>query len=98
MSETKSDNIIGFFASFNGEETEKELVKSILWSENGLKNKLAQLKWKKYGQDLHLILFEFYINPIPYLRKNIRKIENYKSKEKSIGSGLFWYAKKTCSI
>ena len=43
------------------------------------------MKWQVYGTDIELILLEFYINPIPYLRQNLRKIGNYRSKEKSIG-------------
>tara|TARA_R110000737_G_scaffold325231_1_gene338522 strand:+ start:249 stop:548 length:300 start_codon:yes stop_codon:yes gene_type:complete len=32
-----------------------------------------------------LILFEFYVNPIPYLRGNLKEIGSYRRKEKSIG-------------
>ena len=79
------ENIIGFYASFNAGETDQELVKDYLWSDSGLKNKLAHLKWKNYGQGLQIILFQVYVKPIPYLRKNLREIENYRPKEKSIG-------------
>jgi hypothetical protein len=50
MTEKIDENIIGFFASFNASETDQELVKDYLWSDSGLKNKLAHLKWKNYGQ------------------------------------------------
>ena len=79
------ENIIGFFASFNSGETDKELIKTHLWGDNGLNSKLAHLKWKNYGQGFQLILFQAYVKPIPYLRKNLREIENYRPKEKSIG-------------
>ncbi len=85
MTEKIDDNIIGFFASFNFGETDEELVKSYLWSDTGLKNKLAHLKWKKYGNGLKIILFQVYVKPIPYERKNLREIENYRRKDKSIG-------------
>ncbi|WP_299442854.1 hypothetical protein [uncultured Aquimarina sp.] len=85
MTEKINDNIIGFFASFNFGETNEELIKSYLWSDIGLKNKLAHLKWKNYGNDLKIILFQVYVKPIPYERKNLREIENYRRKEKSIG-------------
>ena len=32
-----------------------------------------------------LILFEFNVNPIPYLRENLKEIGSYRRKEKSIG-------------
>lgn len=85
MAEKTDENIIRFYASFNAGETDQELIKSYLWNDNGLKNKLAHLKWKNYGQDLQIILFQVYVKPIAYLRKNLRKIENYRPKEKSIG-------------
>ena len=79
------DNLIGFYASFNADDHDKELVKSYLWADNGLKNKLKSLKWSNYGQDFHIILFQVYSKPIPYLRDALREIENYRRKEKSIG-------------
>ncbi|NIK93630.1 hypothetical protein GZ212_15830 [Mangrovimonas sp. CR14] len=85
MTKTTDDNIIGFFASFNFGENDQKLVKSYLWGDNGLKNRLAHLKWKNYGTDLKIILFQIYTKPIPYERRNLREIENYRRKEKSIG-------------
>jgi len=32
-----------------------------------------------------MILFQVYTKPIPYERRNLREIENYRPKEKSIG-------------
>ena len=43
------------------------------------------MKWQDYGTDLILILFQFNVNPIPYLRENLKEIESYRRKEKSIG-------------
>ncbi|MGG5487116.1 hypothetical protein [Gaetbulibacter sp. PBL-D1] len=85
MHEKIDENIIGFFASFNAGETDQKIVKDYLWSDSGLKNKLAHLKWKNYGQGLQIILFQVYVKPIPYERRNLREIENYRPKEKSIG-------------
>jgi len=85
MTTIKDDSLIGFYASLNSGEDEQELVKKYLWGDNGLKEKLKTLKWFDYGQDFHLILFQFYVRPIPYLRENLREIENYRAKEKSIG-------------
>ena len=85
MHEKNDENIIGFFASFNAGETDQELVKDYLWSDSGLKNKLSHLKWKNYGEGFKIILFQIYVKPIPYLRQNLKEIENYRPKEKSIG-------------
>lgn len=88
MTEKIDENIIGFYASFNADETDEELVRSYLWSDNGLKSRLSHLKWKNYGQSLQIILFQVYVRPIPYMRKNLREIENYRPKEKSIGISI----------
>mgnify|MGYP000203353182 CR=1 FL=1 len=40
MTDKIDENIIGFYASFNAGETDQELIKNYLWSENGLKNKI----------------------------------------------------------
>lgn len=82
---TGENNIIGFYANFGFEEPNKEYIKDIIWGEYGLKNKFSTLKSRDYGSDIILILFEFYINPIEYLRVNIKEIGNYRKKEKSIG-------------
>ena len=83
--ETIRNNIIGFYASFNLGEKEKEKVIAYLWKENGLTEKLKSLEWQFYGEDFHLILFQVYVKPIPYMRENLREIENYRRKEKAIG-------------
>ena len=67
MTTIKEDNLIGFYASFNQADEDQELVKKYLWGDFGLKEKLKTLKWYNYGQDFHLILFEFYVKPIPCL-------------------------------
>ena len=38
-----------------------------------------------YGNDLKLVLFQFYINPIHYQLNNLKDIESYRANEKSIG-------------
>lgn len=85
MTAIVDDNIFGFYASFMSGETEEELVKQYLWGEQGLKEQLKSLKWQDFGQDFHLILFEIYVNPIPYLRDALKEMGNYRRKEKSIG-------------
>jgi hypothetical protein len=85
MTEKIENNILGFYASFNFGETDSELIRSYLWSENGLKNKFKSLKWHDFGTDLKLILFEIYVRPIAHERKNIKPIGNYRRKEQSVG-------------
>lgn len=83
--ETIRNNIIGFYASFNIDENEKDKVKEYLWQVNGLAEKLKSLEWQFYGEDFHLILFQVYVKPILYMRESLREIENYRRNEKAIG-------------
>ena len=85
MTEVKEDNLFGFYANFQFGESEKENIKTYLWGNNGLKEQLKSLKWQSYGQDFRIILFEFYINPIPDLRNALKEMGNYRRIEKSIG-------------
>ncbi|ESU25231.1 hypothetical protein FLJC2902T_31730 [Flavobacterium limnosediminis JC2902] len=80
--------LIGFYASFNEPGIDQDQIKTLIWGENGLRKKLKSLKWQTYGQDFHLILFQIYVKPIPYLREALREIENYRKKEKSIGISI----------
>ncbi|PRX57195.1 hypothetical protein [Flagellimonas meridianipacifica] len=72
--------VIKDLAELKGEEFRK-----YVWGENGIFHSLKILRHKDYGNDLELILFQFYINPIPYLRKNLKEVEPFRKKEKSIG-------------
>jgi len=85
MTINTDDSLFGFYASFNMEEPQKDIVKQFLWAENGLKSQLNNLNQNTYGQDFQLILFEFYVNPIPQEKQALKEIGNYRSKEKSIG-------------
>lgn len=62
-----------------------DLFRSYIWGEKGINNILKKLKNKDYGNDMSIILFQFYINPIPYLLQHLKPIENYRKNEKSIG-------------
>ena len=93
----KDNEILGFFVSEQAlfadatdiEENKSELqgieFRSYIWQEKGISNSLRQLQYKYYGEDLKLILFQFYINPIPYELHSLKEIENYIKSEKSIG-------------
>ena len=85
MTAIADNNIFGFYASFHSGETDQEQVKQYLWGDKGFKEQLKNLKWQEFGQDFHLILFEIYVKPIPYLRDALKEMGNYRRKEKSIG-------------
>ncbi|OCB70732.1 hypothetical protein B0A79_13870 [Flavobacterium piscis] len=80
-----NENILGCFVSANIGDVMGPEFRSYIYGENKIEKTLKILKNKDYGQDLKLILFQFYINPIPYLLNNLKEIESYRKKEKSIG-------------
>ena len=59
--------------------------RTYIWGEEGICDALKKLKHSDYGSDLAIILFQFYLNPIPYELDNLKEIESYRKKEKSIG-------------
>ena len=79
------DNVFGCFVSSTIGDPMGPEFRSYIYGENGLKETLSPLKYSDYGDDLKLILFQFYVNPIPYLVENLKEIENYRKKEKAIG-------------
>lgn len=62
-----------------------ELFCTYIWGNNGLCETLKKLDCSNYGTDLKIILFQFYVSPIPYLLDKMKEIGNYRKKEKSIG-------------
>ncbi len=62
-----------------------DLFTKYIWGERGISDTLKKLKRKDYGKDMMLILFQFYVRPIPYLLQNLKEIDNYKKNEKAIG-------------
>jgi len=97
---TTVSNILGCFVSSGGaystddqktkdiaSERTKEFFKYI-WGEKGISKILKTLKKEDYGKDLHLILFQFYVRPIPAMLQVIKEIGNYRPKEKSMGISI----------
>ena len=94
---TNITSILGCFVSgpsvhYNDSQIIKDLAESkgeefrqYIWGEHGISNPMKILKHENYGKDLELILFQFYINPIQYMRDNIKEIEPYRKREKSVG-------------
>ena len=93
----KKNNFLGCYISYpslvyGASDKEKEfareqgdLFRNYIWGENGIDNTLKKLEHETYGEDLILILLQFYVKPIPYLQQNLKEIEPYRKKEKAIG-------------
>jgi len=77
--------ILGCFASTNMGDEQGALFRTYIWGEKGIGETLKKLNYRNYGKDMKRILFQFYVNPIPYELNNLKEIENYRKKEKSIG-------------
>ncbi len=56
-----------------------------IWGENGISDTLKKLRNEDYGKDMSIILFQFYLNPIPYELEHLKEIEPYRKKERAIG-------------
>lgn len=66
-------------------KSQGDLFRSYIYGEKGLSKIVKMLDFKNYGKDFKLILFQFYVNPLPIEENSIRGIEAYRKKEKSIG-------------
>jgi hypothetical protein len=62
-----------------------KLFRTYIWGTDGISDTLETLNHQDYGRDLVLILFQFYVNPIPYQLAHLKEVESYRKKEKSIG-------------
>jgi hypothetical protein len=82
---SENTNIFGCFVSSNIGDGDGDLFRSYIWGDKGVCNTIKKLNHQNYGKDLVLILFQFYINPIPFALANIKSIESYRKKEKAIG-------------
>ena len=78
-------NIFGCFASTSLGDEQGALFRTYIWGEKGISETLKKLRYENYGIDMKRILFQFYVNPIPYELQNIKEIEAYRKREKSIG-------------
>lgn len=77
--------IIGCFASTNMGDEQGVLFRTYIWGDEGIGNVLKALRYENYGNDMKRILFQFYVNPIPYEQQNLKEIEPYRAREKAIG-------------
>jgi hypothetical protein len=93
----EKDKFLGCYVSYpslvyGASEKEKELARekgdlfsSYIWGEKGISDNLKTLRNEIYGKDMSIILFQFYVKPIPYLQQGLKEIESYRKNEKSIG-------------
>jgi hypothetical protein len=91
------NRFVGCFASgpslnYDDDKATKDLAgeqgrifREYLWGEMGISDSLAILQSEKYGMDLALILFQFYLNPLPFELQHLKEIESYRKKERAIG-------------
>ena len=61
------------------------VFRGYVWGKDGVFDKLGVLGFEKYGQDLELILFQFYTNPLEIVAIRLREVEYYRRKERAIG-------------
>lgn len=80
-----NNSFISFFISSTLGDEKGSIFHSYVWGDQGIGHLLKPLKHEIYGQDLLIILFQFYVNPEKYLLDNLIEIESYRKKEKSIG-------------
>jgi hypothetical protein len=92
-----SENILGCYVSSHASlrrssqetidpaERKGELFRSYIWGEVGICDTLKTLRHEDYGTDLVMVLFQFYVNPVPYLRQHLAEVEPYRRNEKAIG-------------
>lgn len=80
-----TNNILGCFVSSMIGDNFGPIFRDYIYLKHGIKNKLTVLNATNYGLDLNLALFQFYVNSSLYELENLKNIENYRKKEKSIG-------------
>ncbi len=61
------------------------LFRVYIWGEKGICETIKKLNNEDYGDDIKIILFQFYVNPIQVMEQALKEIEAYRKKEKSIG-------------
>jgi|SRR5690554_345976 len=97
MENKKENSILKCFVSVttgNYNDTQEQIdlateqgreFRSYIWGEKGISRKIEQLNFDDYGNDLKLILFQFYVNPDLVEAQSLLEIEKYRKREKAIG-------------
>jgi len=78
------DNILACYVSSTNGDQNGDLFRNYIWGDNGICDVMKKLKSREYGNDILIILFQFYVNPIPYLQQNLKEVDSYRKNEKSI--------------
>jgi len=86
IKDNMEDNILGCFVSATMGDDNGKLFRSYIFGSHGILENFHSLKYYNYGKDIKIILFQFYINPIPYLMQNIKEIEDYRKRESNRNS------------
>lgn len=89
-------NVIGYFHSlevpYNATEEQEVALEQkrieFVVSIDKVKDRTDLLDYRDYGTDLHLILFQFHLFPNDETLSLYKGVENYRSKEKSIGINI----------
>lgn len=81
----KENKFLGCFISSDIDDPVSDSFVDYVYGSHGVSNLINKLSSEKYGNDLKIILFQFYVNPDPYLLEHLKEIENYRKKEKAIG-------------
>ena len=65
-----------------------EIFSNYIWGGDGIRDPLNTLKRRDYGQDLQLVLFQFYLLPLIEELAVLKEIERYRPKERAIGAPI----------
>lgn len=68
---SKENEILGCFVSTTMGDDEGDKFNDYIWGKAGICAPLKILNRETYGKDIRLILFQFYVNPIPYLLQQL---------------------------
>ena len=79
------NHILGCYVSSTAVDSSGPLFREYIWGIQGICGTLKKLKYRDYGKDVIMILFQFYVNPIPYEQQNLKEVESFRKKERSIG-------------
>lgn len=69
-------------------EEEGAIFRKYLWGKKGIADFIKSLHYDKYGYDLNIILFKFYVNPDPYTLSDLKEVEPYRKSEQSISTNI----------
>ena len=69
-------------------EEKGQIFRQYIWGDSGIDSILGDVINIEYGNDVKLILFQFYINPLDSEIQTLSQTEGYRKREKSIGTNI----------